>query len=450
MISEKKRFDEADKLTLRCLMRRFGWEKNSQCSSKSSRCLWAETFQNSTVKEYKDFAWFLVEELLHPWCATDIQRSHWPEDIHRARNGAEGVHTDVVKLHSDLLLWQAENECTKLPHRGQDAALSRRIERYLTESKLHSKEKLERAFALESLRRGSLSMSAEKCPHMDGVPDRGEAVPWRSEFERDLMFQIPGWCEESLPKESFVPTVEMLPTGTNPVAVEVLQYLGDARVSFDRKLLAVARKLGCAADWLHVSEALSKLLLHQYIDDSEILDRYNCRLCGFGCGSEVKFLEHLESTHAASMSKQRAMVEYRKKVLGMSAFAEPTVAWTMVLSTFWYSVVCLLHEKKTIARFGDLCFVSFESVFKAPSFSMQRCLAANFDEELRTPGGKELPREEGACVVCARRFWKHELVLLRLFQDPEVELPEDASKYPSVSRSQHGRGHRVGKQHLTR
>ena len=71
-------------------------------------------------------------------------------------------HTDVVKLHDDLLLWQAENECTKLPHRGQDAALSRRIERYLTESKLHSKEKLERAFALESLRRGSLSMSAEK------------------------------------------------------------------------------------------------------------------------------------------------------------------------------------------------------------------------------------------------------------------------------------------------
>ena len=54
---------------------------------------------------------------------------------------------------------------------------------------------------------------------------------------------------------------------------------------------------------------------------------------------------------------------------------------------------------------------------------MQRCLAANFDEELRTPGGKELPREEAACVVCARRFWKHELVLLRLFQDPEGELP---------------------------
>jgi len=99
----------------------------------------------------------------------------------------------------------------------------------------------------------------------------------------------------------------------------------------------------------------------------------------------------------------------------------------------------LLFVRKFVARFCELWFVSIEFVVKAPSFSMQRCLAANFDEELRTPGGKELPREEGACVVCARRFWKHELVLLRLFQDPETQLADDASKYPSVSRSQHGR-----------
>ena len=61
MISEKKRFDEADKITLKCLMRRFGWERNLNSSSHSSRCLWSETFQSCTVKEYKEFAWFLVE-----------------------------------------------------------------------------------------------------------------------------------------------------------------------------------------------------------------------------------------------------------------------------------------------------------------------------------------------------------------------------------------------------
>ena len=347
MVSEKKRFDDGDKMMLRCLMRRFGWEKNSKCLGKSNRCLWMETFQHCTVKEYKDFAWFLVEELLHPCCAADIQRSHWPEDIHRARNGAEGVHPDVVKLHGDLLQWQAEKECAKIPHRGQDVTLARRVERYLTETKLQLKEKLERAYPMESLRRGSLSMSAEKCPHMDGVPDRGEAAPWRSEFERDLMCQIPGWSEQSLPKESFVPTVEMLSTGTNPVALEVLQYLGDTAVSFYRKLPAVAEKLGCAVDWVHVSEALSKLLLHRHIDDSEMLERYNCRLCGFGCGSEKKFLEHVETSHATSASKQRSMVEYRKKVFGMSAFTGPTVAWTCIASTLWYFVLCLLHEKKT-------------------------------------------------------------------------------------------------------
>ena len=44
MISEKKRFDEADKITLKCLMRRFGWERNLNSSSHSSRCLWSETF----------------------------------------------------------------------------------------------------------------------------------------------------------------------------------------------------------------------------------------------------------------------------------------------------------------------------------------------------------------------------------------------------------------------
>ena len=51
-----------------------------------------------------------------------------------------------------------------------------------------------------------------------------------------------------------------------------------------------------------------------------------------------------------------------------------------------------------------------------PSFSTQRRIIENADERLRQPqpGG----REESACVVCARRFWKDELKLLFLFEDP--------------------------------
>ena len=269
---------------------------------------------------------------MRPCCTADIQRTHWPAHIHAARNGVEGVHTDVVKLHGDLLQWQAEKECCSIPHQGQDPGLARRVQKYLKETKAYLKDKLERAYPLESLRRGSFSVSAEKCPHMDGVPDRGEAVPWRSEFERGLMYQIPGWSEETFQKESFVPTVEMLSAEASPVAVEVLQLLGDASVLFETKLPVVAQKLGCAVDWLHVSQALSKLLLHRYIDDSTVLDRYNCRLCGFGCGSESKFLEHLESSHAPCLSQQRAMVEYRKKVLGMSGLAGPSVSWSGIVA----------------------------------------------------------------------------------------------------------------------
>ena len=52
---------------------------------------------------------------------------------------------------------------------------------------------------------------------------------------------------------------------------------------------------------------------------------------------------------------------------------------------------------------------------EVPSFSTQRRIIENADERLRQPqpGG----REESACVVCARRFWKDELKLLFLFED---------------------------------
>ena len=51
--------------------------------------------------------------------------------------------------------------------------------------------------------------------------------------------------------------------------------------------------------------------------------------------------------------------------------------------------------------------------------SRQRTIAANFDERLRCPAGaSEEGRVESACVVCARRFWAHELGKVLLFTDP--------------------------------
>ena len=61
-------------------------------------------------------------------------------------------------------------------------------------------------------------------------------------------------------------------------------------------------------------------------------------------------------------------------------------------------------------------------LFQVLSWSFQRNLIFNFDEVLRRPGNNDQgPRAEAACVVCARKFWKHDLKQLVLFSDPDDE-----------------------------
>ena len=49
-------------------------------------------------------------------------------------------------------------------------------------------------------------------------------------------------------------------------------------------------------------------------------------------------------------------------------------------------------------------------LFQVLSWSFQRNLIFNFDEAFRRPGNNDQgPRAEAACVVCARKFWKHDL-----------------------------------------
>ena len=54
--------------------------------------------------------------------------------------------------------------------------------------------------------------------------------------------------------------------------------------------------------------------------------------------------------------------------------------------------------------------------------SRQRAIAANFDQQLRSPPGMDGGRMEGGCVVCARRFWLNELYPMVLFQSPGADL----------------------------
>ena len=235
MVSEKKRFDEADKITLRCLMRRFGWERRQEADRC---CLWAETFDGCLLRDYKEFAWYLLEEILHPWGSAELQRRHWPEAVHASRHSHSGVPAEVLQLHGDLLQWQEQHGFKSLPQQGQDAVLARRVEKYIHDRKARQLKVLEQSYPHEFVSRDAFLSSAQKCPHMDGVPDRGEQRPWRSETERELMQSIPGWTEEVLQKESFVPTLDMLSSDANPIAAQVLSLLGDPSVI--RRCLLIA------------------------------------------------------------------------------------------------------------------------------------------------------------------------------------------------------------------
>lgn len=71
------------------------------------------------------------------------------------------------------------------------------------------------------------------------------------------------------------------------------------------------------------------------------------------------------------------------------------------------------------------------------SFASQRRLIENADEMLRQPeqGG----RFETACVVCARRFWREQLKLLILFQDPSDSGESKDSAVEAVASGQQER-----------
>ena len=70
-------------------------------------------------------------------------------------------------------------------------------------------------------------------------------------------------------------------------------------------------------------------------------------------------------------------------------------------------------------------------------WSFQRNLIFNFDQAFRRPGQDQDLRAEAACVVCARKFWKHDLKQLVLFCDPDdgdLTTPSDTVAKGSQSR----------------
>jgi hypothetical protein len=71
------KLDEADAMFLRCLMRRYGWERHDP---EVPTCLWMECYKASIYEKRNcvEFAWFLLLELLHTRSSPALEalRSH--------------------------------------------------------------------------------------------------------------------------------------------------------------------------------------------------------------------------------------------------------------------------------------------------------------------------------------------------------------------------------------
>ncbi|CAK9076536.1 Transketolase [Durusdinium trenchii] len=380
-------YDEADKLLLRTLMRRYGWERHLD---ESTSCAWMETFE--AVKKAEDwsrFAWFLVAHLLHPACRESLRAWRNPVTVLESRLDRSGI--------DDLLAWQDLHGCSSLPEKKQHADLAKRVGKYFNSREARVRT-LQKAYPADF---APLPGYRVECLSVEGDSLRG--VPWRSAAERALMFSIPGWREEGKGKEEFHPLQDFckhwLPEADE---MECLDLLTNTQRPVAWKLEQVARRLDCSPTVSGVQEALAKRLLRSFPEDAgECLQKFCCRLCPTDCADAKSFKEHVAQEHAGVglQDTPRMLIEYRKKILALVERAGPLV----------------------------------------PGMSRQRTIAANLDERLRCPAGtSEEGRVEAACVVCARRFWAHELNKVLLFTDPAQaeglpQLPDgvDAAVRPS-------------------
>ena len=60
------------------------------------------------------------------------------------------------------------------------------------------------------------------------------------------------------------------------------------------------------------------------------LQRCQCRLCHFGASGERAFLDHIVEKHSGGADEGRALIEYRKKVVGLATHLGPSDAWLRV------------------------------------------------------------------------------------------------------------------------
>ena len=273
----------------------------------------------------------------------------------------------MVQLELDVRQWQEVHQCHRLPTLDEDTVLSRRISEYCENDKSIRCRSMRAAFPsdVESIKELKLDC-------LESSDDSEGGIKWRSDMERSLMQAIPGWCEGSVLKAAFVPLSTMLfgvGVGSRQGLDEVVS--GDVRGScgevakeedvdmevdagiarndvsahlqlaknafavlenvtmkFEMKLREVAMMLDCTPTIAGIGESLARLVLSSYEDDDveRPLQRFQCRLCDFGCPGKKDFLQHLVEKHGGGMDDGRVLIEYRKKVIGLLTHLGPSVS----------------------------------------------------------------------------------------------------------------------------
>ena len=99
------KLDEADAMVLRCLMRRYGWERRDP---EVPTCSWMECFKASIFNKSKcvEFAWFLVLELLHTRSSPALEglRSHHNPTV--VRDLRESRTVVKLRIHTHMRIFK--------------------------------------------------------------------------------------------------------------------------------------------------------------------------------------------------------------------------------------------------------------------------------------------------------------------------------------------------------
>ena len=132
--------------------------------------------------------------------------------------------------------------------------------------------------------------------------------------------------------------------------------------------------------------------LREWPDEALACAPVVCQLCSYACNSFWKLLKHISQEH-------RSYAEYRKKVLFLVCQRGPQ---KLKASEKRHMVQSFCHHEST-STIGSL--------------------SNNWPMSMQN---KTVPREEAACVICARLNWLENRIPVRLFACEKSQTPQAA------------------------